>query len=202
MEIETDQLWTQMTRPLQAFIRRRVRDEHLADDLVQEVLLKVQKNLDSAPEGQKLAAWMFQIARNTITDHYRSPRSRRGADLDAVPEPAAEETEEDATAELSGCLRPMIAKLPEPYRQALELTEYEGLTQQQLADRLGLSLPGAKSRVQRARQQLREMFVDCCAVQTDRSGRVVDHHRTDKSDQYCGEAPGSCCDPARDAQEG
>jgi len=64
--------------------------------------------------------------------------------------------------------------LPEPYRKALVLTELEGLTQQELADKVGISLSGAKSWVQRGRQQLKEMLTECCAFEFDRRGGVID----------------------------
>ena len=194
----SETIWTELAPPLRKFIRRRVRDEHTAEDLLQDVLLKAQANLSTAPEGERLSAWLFQIARNTIIDHYRSPRSRTAAALEETNEPVTEADDDDLTGELSGCLRPMILKLPEPYRQALILADHDGLTQQAIAEQLGLSLPGVKSRVQRARRMLREMMIDCCAVKTDRSGRVVDHHATTKSRQYCGDAPGSCGDPNRE----
>ncbi len=68
----------------------------------------------------------------------------------------------------------MIAGLHEPYREALVLTEFDGLTQQQLAGRLGISLSGAKSRVQRRRQQLNEMLTECCTFELDRRGKAID----------------------------
>jgi RNA polymerase sigma-70 factor (ECF subfamily) len=69
----------------------------------------------------------------------------------------------------------MIDRLPDPYRQALTLTELEGRTQRELADALGLSLSGAKSRVQRGREQLKELILACCHVEVDRRGGVVDY---------------------------
>jgi RNA polymerase sigma-70 factor (ECF subfamily) len=80
----------------------------------------------------------------------------------------------------------MVERLPQPYREAVELAEFEGLTQRALADRLGISLSGAKSRVQRAREQLRTMLLDCCRIETDARGGVVDCQRTERSDGYCG----------------
>jgi RNA polymerase sigma-70 factor (ECF subfamily) len=189
-----DTLWTDLAVPLRKFIRKRVRDAHTADDLLQDVLLKAQTNIANAPPAERIGAWLFQIARNTIIDHYRSPRSRPAVDETIDPPAPIDEVDEDLTHELSGCLAPMIDKLPEPYREALTLADREGLTQQAIAERLGLSLPGAKSRVQRSRKMLRDRMVDCCAVRLDRTGRVVDHHPTDKSQHYCGGAPGSCCD--------
>jgi RNA polymerase sigma-70 factor, ECF subfamily len=67
----------------------------------------------------------------------------------------------------------MVRGLPDGYRRAIELTDLEGLTQAAAAERLGLSLPGAKSRVQRGRARLKDMLLRCCEIETDRRGRVI-----------------------------
>jgi RNA polymerase sigma-70 factor, ECF subfamily len=180
--------------PLRRLFRRRVRDEHLAEDLAQEVLLKAQKGLATAPAKDKLAAWMFQIARNVVIDFYRSSRGREQVVPDAGEAPAPTE-EVEATAALMACLRPMIERLPQPYREAMELTEYDGLTQPALAERLGISVSGAKSRVQRGREKLKGMLLDCCRIEQRTGGGIVDVERTERSDTYCGRddsARGSC----------
>ena len=69
----------------------------------------------------------------------------------------------------------MVESLPADYREALILTEYEGLTQRALAERLGLSFSGAKSRVQRAREKLKAMLLDCCHFEFDRFGKIIDY---------------------------
>jgi RNA polymerase sigma-70 factor, ECF subfamily len=79
----------------------------------------------------------------------------------------------------------MIEHLPEPYRQAMKLADLEGVPQQQIADGAGISLSAAKSRVQRARQMLREMVLDCCKVEQDARGNVVDYHTTPNTGRYC-----------------
>ena len=79
----------------------------------------------------------------------------------------------------------MVERLPEPYREAMKLADFEGLSQQEVADRTGVSLSGAKSRVQRARRQLREMILDCCHVERDVRGNVVDYETTERTPRYC-----------------
>jgi RNA polymerase sigma-70 factor, ECF subfamily len=81
---------------------------------------------------------------------------------------------DERAVEMCDGFRRMIYSLPEPYREALVLTEFDGLSQQQLAERLGISLSGAKSRVQRGRQQLKEMLHECCTFEFDRRGKVID----------------------------
>jgi RNA polymerase sigma-70 factor, ECF subfamily len=83
--------------------------------------------------------------------------------------------EPDARHELAQCLRPFIDSLPDHYREAVELSELRGLSQRETADRLGLSLSGAKSRVQRARQRLEELVLACCQVEFDSRGEIMDY---------------------------
>jgi RNA polymerase sigma-70 factor, ECF subfamily len=108
----------------------------------------------------------------------------------ALQEAAPEITEDDHAAEreLAGYVAPFVAMLPSPYREALMLTELEGLTQKQAADMIGISLSGMKSRVQRGRQQLRKALEDCCHIALDARGRVVSYEpRPD------GRLPSGCC---------
>ena len=184
-----DGFWNEIADRLRRFIRSRVEDSHTADDLVQDVILKAQLNLHSAPM-HKLSAWMFQIAINVVIDHYRSRIHRRSALLDE--ETAVEETEPAMVTELSGCIRPMLARLPDAYREALEQTDLGELTQTELAKQLGLSLPGVKSRVQRAREQLRTVLVSCCAPKTGRDWSVIGHGCDCQPPDYCSKKSGKC----------
>lgn len=184
-----DVFWNEIAERLRFFIRSRVEDSHTADDLVQDVILKAQLNLNSAPMN-KLSAWMFQIAKNVIIDHYRSRKHRRSAQLE--DDAAIEECETVIVSELSGCIRPMLARLPDASREALEQTDLGELTQTELAKVLGLSLPGVKSRVQRAREQLRTVLVSCCAPKTGSDGSVVGHGCDCQPPEYCSKKSGKC----------
>ena len=97
----------------------------------------------------------------------------------------------DARAEMAHCIAPMVRGLPDTYRRAVELTELEGMSQPAAAERLGLSVPGAKSRVQRGRARLRAMLLRCCQIETDRRGRVVAFETGD------GQGCASCGDQQR-----
>jgi RNA polymerase sigma-70 factor, ECF subfamily len=77
--------------------------------------------------------------------------------------------------EISPCLRPMLNYLPEKYREAVRFADLEGMTQIELANRLGLSLSGAKSRVQRGREQLKALLMECCQFEFDCRGKVIDY---------------------------
>ena len=172
---------------LSRFVRRRVADAHAADDIAQDVMLKVQANLGAHTPDERLAAWTFRTARNAIVDHYRARAVRRHADLaEAGAIADGPEPDGDVVVELTGCLRRMVERVDEPYRQALKLADLEGLTQHEVARRAGISLSGAKSRVQRGRRQLRAMIDACCRVELGRRGSVVSVDPTPRAAEFCG----------------
>jgi RNA polymerase sigma-70 factor (ECF subfamily) len=169
--VTTQQIWTDFSHRLKQFITRRIPDQADAEDILQDVFHKIHRNIDTLKADSKLSAWVYQITRHAIIDHYR----RQKITLE-LPETLAETVEEAETNDLAACcLKPMLDSLPEKYRQALLLTEFEGLSQKTMADALGLSFSGAKSRVQRARQQIKEKLLDCCQFEFDRLGQVVDY---------------------------
>jgi RNA polymerase sigma-70 factor, ECF subfamily len=172
-------LWDDFAPPLRAFLARRVPAGVEPDDLLQDVFLRVVKHLDSLRSTERPEAWLFQIARNALRDALRARQRKDGrtdsleVDLPAVADAAVvPECEE----ELAPCLTPMIGRLAEPYRTAIELTSLRGLTQAEAARHVGVSLSGMKSRVQRGREQLRQMLVRCCEIDVDVRGGVSDFH--------------------------
>ena len=183
-------LWAEFAPPLRSFLARRVPHGVDADDLVQEVFLRVVRHAGSLRSTDRPEAWLFQIARNALHDSLRVRLRRDGRtdgldeDLPAEPDAAAERA---AEAELAPCLTAMIARLPEPYRTAIALTTLQGVTQADAARQLGVSVSGMKSRVQRGRDRLREMLVGCCAVAIDARGGVADFHLRHAGS--CGTAP-------------
>ncbi|MEO8970162.1 MAG: RNA polymerase sigma factor SigZ [Ktedonobacteraceae bacterium] len=174
MVITTENVWKTFNVNLKQFILKRVVDEDNAEDILQDVFVKIHTRIHTLRDEEKLPGWIYQIARNAIYDYYRSQRDTFA--LPDAPDFIAEGIlEESAIEELLPCIREMVERLPAEYRQALILTEYEGLSQKELAERLGISYSGAKSRVQRAREKLKTMLLDCCHFQFDRSGRVIDY---------------------------
>ena len=170
--------WQAHRNVLYRFVLQRVRDETAAEDIVQEVLVKAYTFQRTLKEPSKLRPWLYQIARNTIIDYFRSQRPSVAIPDELVHEDARE-ADNRAQQELARCLVPLLDELPKPYSQALRLAEFEGITQREVASRLGLSLSGAKSRVQRGRKMLREVLLKCCRVELDRRGGVVDYDARD-----------------------
>jgi RNA polymerase sigma-70 factor (ECF subfamily) len=173
MTVASEQLWEAFNGPLHQFIQRRVPDPHSAEDILQDVFLKIHTHIDTLRTPDRLTSWIYQITRNAIADYYRAQRPT--AELAETLPVADEAVDDDVVRELSPCVSAMVAALPEVYREALRLTEYQRLSQKALSERLGISFSGAKSRVQRARAKIKEQLLECYHFQFDHAGRIIDY---------------------------
>ncbi|NNF87678.1 MAG: RNA polymerase sigma factor SigZ [Acidimicrobiia bacterium] len=173
MTLTTESVWREFSDRLRGFLGRRVSSAADVDDLLSDVFVKVHSRIETLEDETRLAPWLFQITRNTLTDYYRR-RPAPAAALDGLDAPTVED-DEDAAALIAASMRGLVDRLPPKYREALVLTEFEGFTQAEMAAELGLSVSGAKSRVQRARAMLRDDLLECCHFEFDRRGNVIDY---------------------------
>lgn len=196
MPVDPAALWAEFGPPLRRFLARRVPPGVDADDLVQEVFLRVVRGVATLRDADRPEAWLYQTARNALHDALRARLRRDGrtdpleTDLPAEPDAAGDRA---AEAELAPCLTAMIARLAEPYRTAITLTSLQGVSQADAARRLAISFSGMKSRVQRGRAHLRQMLLTCCAIAVDVRGGVSDVHPRE---------PGACGEPGQAAPAG
>ena len=191
------EIWQQVHNGLRAFIVKRVSEETEIDDILQEVFLRIHRRIDGLKDPRRIVSWVYQITRHAIIDHYRASGRRLempvglGADMElirsmaATPVIAESKDSGEYRSELAECLRPMIDQLSKEYREALMLVELEGLTQQAAAQRIGLSLSGMKSRVQRGRRQLKRKLDECCLIQLDQRHRIADYTVRDPKRSPC-----------------
>lgn len=176
------------------FVGRRVRSTADADDIVQQVFLRLHRGLPTLDDDEKVYAWIFRTARNAIADYYRAATPRREvaagnlSDLDELDAAVATQAtlgpddEPGAIVELARCVKPLLAGLPEADVRLLHLVDVDGATQVDAARQAGISVPGMKSRVQRARARLRAAVEACCRVDLDRRGGIASY----QSRQRCG----------------
>lgn len=177
--------WPELSSQLRPFISRRIRAAADVDDVLQETLLRLHRGLGSLRDDERFGAWVYRIARSAIVDHLRT-RARHPLASDEGVEPMTEEEEDQAAVRcMSEAVRLFVPLLPEPYREAITLVELEGLTHAEAAERLGISLSGMKSRVQRGRAKLRSMLEACCAIALDPRGRIMDYEPRDVRPEDC-----------------
>jgi RNA polymerase sigma-70 factor (ECF subfamily) len=172
MKIEA--IWNYYHKPLQKFIEARVSNNAEVDDILQKVFIKIYSHHSNLKDDRKLQSWIYQIAKNTIIDFYRT-KKRVEEIKDDIPM-TSEFNEMNFTQEAAQCIRSSIKKLPDKYREALELAEFQNLSQKELSKELGISYSGAKSRVQRGREKLKTLLVGCCHIKSDSYGNIVDFH--------------------------
>ncbi len=180
----TEALWRELHGRLFAFLRARVASREDAEDLLQDVFARIHSRAQWQ-DVESVSGFVFRSARNAVTDYHRR-RATAAKGSEALAEstaagkvsrpfsPSWMNDDAGAERELASCLEPLVARLPEHYRAALELTELRELTQRQAAERLGISLSGVKSRVSRGRAKLKELLLDCCHVELDRRRGIAE----------------------------
>lgn len=191
---EIEKIWLEFGERLLHYIRRSVSSEDDAHDVLQIVFARIAKHVDRLDEVESVSGWVFRITRNAIADHYRSEataarvldgaRQQEVVEADAArhqePIPGLDTPRGEA---LSKCVRPLVNQLPSPYNEAIELTDLGGLSQKDAAEKLGISVSGMKSRVQRGRSKLKDVLLRCCTVELDGRDGVIDF--VQKSDCGC-----------------
>lgn len=174
-ENELPDLWKRFSGRLRSFIRSFIADADETEDVLQEVFIRIHGGLGSLRDSGKLSSWIYQITRHAVFDHIRGRRPSV-AYCECLPLVKEEESGDTAVSRLAASLEELLATLPEPYRTALQRSEIEGLSQKALAKSLAISYSGAKSRVQRGRQMVKEQLQRCCHFEFDRRGVIIDYY--------------------------
>lgn len=172
-------LYSQLRQPLSAYLRRRVGDASVAEDLVQQVFVKALTTLKAGRPIGNLTGWLYQVARTTAIDHNRTRHLPNGT-LNEETVPIEETDEHDQLhQQLATCLKPFAEALPKIYRDTLIATDFRGQSMRSVAAAAGLSESAIKSRVARARKLLKAKILDCCHVEL-RRGAFEDFHPRNK----------------------
>jgi RNA polymerase sigma-70 factor, ECF subfamily len=158
----TELVWEQFSNRLHLFINSKVNNRDDAEDILQDVFLKIHDNLHNLQNIQKIESWIYQITRNTITDYYRKLDSHFHLPEDLM----SQVDEQDLKKDISKCLIGMIDELPSKYKMPLRSSYLEHKTQKTIALEIGISLPGAKSRIQRGRSLLKNILKKCCNIES------------------------------------
>jgi RNA polymerase sigma-70 factor (ECF subfamily) len=169
--------WIEIADRLRPFVARRVSSASEVDDVLQEILLRVHGGVSKLVDETRFGPWIFSVARHAVVDHVRDRARTRTIERKAADDPTIDQRgdDEDRAIEqrLSQYLAYLVTQLPSPYREAITLTEIQGLTQKAAAEMTGISLSGMKSRVQRGRAELKRMLEDCCEIALDARGKVL-----------------------------
>ena len=173
--MEIGSLYSTFRQELLGYLKSKVRSKEDAEDILQNVFVKISANISQLSDEVKVKNWIFTITRNAIIDYYRGNASKkRTAIVEEIDEDVVEKTDPDPTKGLDQCMNTMISLLPEEYREIIIDSEIKGVKQKDLADHYGMAYPSMRSRVQRGREKLKQLLSNCCDIQTDKQGNIIE----------------------------
>jgi RNA polymerase sigma-70 factor (ECF subfamily) len=171
--VDFETIWQQFHQELKQFIYSKVADRDVTNDILQEVSVKIMESIHSLKDENKLDKWIYQITRNAIVDYFRQQKKVINDEVEVVEAPNYMEVHQ----KLSCCIIPFINQLSAPDKEILLLIHEKKMSQKELAEYLEISYSGAKSRVQRAREKLKDLFEACCEIEYDKYGNVLDYYK-------------------------
>ncbi|WP_373944438.1 RNA polymerase sigma factor SigZ [Vibrio chagasii] len=174
--LNLEQVWAEYQQTLKAFLHSKVSNTADVEDLLQEILIKTFQNLHKVQDASSVKSWLFQLANNTIIDFYRkNARQQRDSKIDADDLWFADlDHNEEFKQKLSLCIEPFIQALPEQSASLLLAVDIKGQSQKALAEEQNVSYSTIKSRVQKSRGDLKNLFEQCCNLSLDKQGNVID----------------------------
>jgi len=176
--MELLEIYDQYYESVKKFITGLVKNEWIAEDLIQETFIRVQKNIDSIRDQSKLSSWIFRIAYNLCQDHFKSQKKKNkdtGKPEDSVPSPFVEipVQKELEQFQMGACVQEQINLLPEQQRIVLILYDLIGFNHAEIADILDITKENAKVRLHRARKGLKSILKEKCTFELDERNVLV-----------------------------
>lgn len=164
LNMTTEEIWEKYGDDIYFFILSRVKDRVVADDVFQNVFLKIHNNIQALKDAQKAKSWVFQISRNEIANYYNEvPKTLESQDLIVL------EKYEDVCC----CFNKFMNELPKIYKDVIHMIYIEGHQQNEVAEQLDISLANVKARVRRGKEILKKNFKSCCHYEFNKSGKLV-----------------------------
>jgi RNA polymerase sigma-70 factor (ECF subfamily) len=180
--MKIEDIWLEYNAALKRFLYAKVENKADVDDLLQDILIKTYSNLDALKKQKSVKSWLFQIANNTIIDYYR----KQGRALAASANELSPFNDiQNSEIDLSHCISPFINALPEEHANLLTAIDINNQSQKQYAEQLGVSYSTLKSRVQKSRSLLKQVFDDCCHFKIDKIGNIYDYDPKTKKQPTC-----------------
>ncbi len=155
-------LFERHQKPVFNFLARMAMDRDIAEDLTQNVFLRMIKYRNSYREGNKFQSWIYQVARNVFSDHYQKEKNKRSdfIDVERLSGQIANSQEEQEQLEREKLLHQSMAKLNDEQRELLMLTRFQQLKYEEVANIMDMTVGNVKVKVHRAIQKLREHYFE------------------------------------------
>ena len=180
--MQLEKVWGEYQNAIKAFLHKKVADPDDVEDLLQEILIKTHHNIASLRNQKSIKSWLYQIANHTTVDFYREKAKAKKLTDNQL---WFEQEDANIKKEFSACIAPFIAALPEENAQILADIDLNGESQKEYAAKLGVSYSTFKSRVQKSREMLKQLFDDCCHFSVDAKGNLVDYQQKSEHCKNC-----------------
>jgi RNA polymerase sigma-70 factor (ECF subfamily) len=173
MEVVT--IYSQFSTALLQYIRSKIRSKEDAEDILQNIFTKISANVNSINGKDSIKNWLFTVTRNAIIDYYRTNKNSKQQSIEHLQaELSSADDDGDPAKGLDQCLHNMIAQLPDEYRNIITDSELNNIRQKDLAEKYNMAYPSLRSRVQRGRERLKQLLYNCCHIETDKRGNILD----------------------------
>ena len=186
MDKQFESLWDEFSLELGHYIKSKVGNTHDAEDILQEVFIKIFRNIDKLEKKEAIKSWLYKITKNTIIDYYKKKKEVVLAPEKMLNIEDEDFTEDNMNEELSNCLKKMIFDLPDKYRQVYDLYENQNMKHKEIGEKLDISLSASKVRLKRAKEHFKKNLIECCDFQVDRYGNIIDYKRKHPKDNCDG----------------
>jgi len=183
MEEVITSIWYEFSDKLLKYIKRKVNNTHDAEDILQEVFIKLYKNVEKLEKLDNLNAWLYRITSNTIIDFFRRKTESSLDEEQIIDNMGSGNDKVNFNTEITSCMSKLVDELPDKYRESLHLFENKGLKHREISEHLNISVSSSKIRLVRAKEKLRRIIHDCCHLETDKFGNILDC--TDKNGEGC-----------------
>ncbi len=171
-----DEVWNEFHNKLLNYIRSRVSDHYDAEDILQNVFLKVFNNLENLDKEEAIKSWIYKITKNTIIDFYKKKK------LVSVDPESLYSIKDDVddinnmNDDISNCIKEMIFSLPDKYQTVYDMYENQEMKHKEIAEKLDISISNSKVRLKRSKELFKRKLVDCCDFEVDKYGNIIDYH--------------------------
>lgn len=174
MRVKVKYIWEEFRSDLYKYINSKVKNKYDTEDILQDVFVKIHKNIDTINELLKIKPWIYRITRNTIIDYYRKKK-----DISIEIEKFEKGLDEDQNLnnmneEISICLEEIILELPKKYQEVIELYEQKKMKHKEISEKLDISVSASKVRLKRAKEKLKMILLECCDFEVDIYGNIID----------------------------
>ncbi|PAB60114.1 RNA polymerase sigma factor SigZ [Anaeromicrobium sediminis] len=186
MDDKVKYIWNEFSSELYKYINGKVKNKCDAEDILQDIFVKIYKNIDKVDKQSKLKSWIYKITKNTIIDYYRKKKDIT-VDIEKLEKGLEEDNNSDnMNEEISKCLEKMIFELPKKYQEVIELYDMKGMKHKEISEKLHVTMSCSKMRVQRAKAKLKDILLECCDFEIDTYGNIIDYKQKKTNCQKCG----------------